>query len=135
MELVIGCRYVNKQIKNEVAIIQSIENEKVRTISPITSQRGVYTIEQFKYLFEAQKAVPPRKLKLDDLNKLWIHKNQEICLQNNQVYVVRILSNGSVVLISLTPDGQFEIIKKVNDFYDTFREATQEDIDNLTKGN
>lgn len=82
---------------------------------------------QYKFCSAKKKTIPPRTLKLEDLNKWWIvkSKNKKTIKKINRI-------SGDEIIMDYSGDSI--IIFSVQDFFDTHEEATQSDIDNLTKG-
>lgn len=72
---------------------------------------------------------PPRTLKLEDLNKLWANKH------TGKVGRIFISNRGLINFVSGL--GVQSVIfgeYRTEEFFDTHAEATQTDLDNLTKG-
>lgn len=78
----------------------------------------------------AKIKTPPRTLKLEDLNKSWVHKNT-----NEIIYrIMSIDKRGRIYVMPIDVAGCATCYyENSRTFFDFFEEATQEDIDNLTK--
>ncbi len=77
----------------------------------------------------AQEIYPPRTLKLEDLKTLWLKKSS-----GGKILRINTFDKENVYLTPLVHMGYHES-QSIKSFFDDFREATQTDIDNLTKGN
>lgn len=81
------------------------------------------------YFNLAREKTPPRTLKLEDLNKLWANKH------TGKVGRIFISNRGLINFVSGL--GIQSVIfgeYRTEEFFDTHAEATQTDLDNLTKG-
>jgi len=87
------------------------------------------TIAYFDAVVRTDEIKPPRTLKLEDLNKAWIKKDNSFTIYK----IVGVDKNQSVFVCSR--DHGVVTIANIELFFIEFREATQTDIDNLTKGN
>ena len=132
MELKLGAVYENREIPNMKAILHRQEGIYVFLIIPEARNDIKLTVNQFKYMYKEWHE--PRTLKLEDLNKLWV--NPSII---KSLFKIELMADGLIKVsrtlksLGYSYDCQsLEYNQKL--FFESFREATQEDIDNLTKG-
>ena len=71
------------------------------------------------------KAMTNNTLKLEDLNKYWIKKDH-----TGSIFKIEYIDYRSNIIIKTHDYFSY----KIDEFLNLFREATQSDIDNLTKG-
>lgn len=125
MELLSGRKYENKELKDNFVFVTGFYGNKVFFTNVFSSEKIALTHEQFRLIYKEWHE--PRTLKLEDLNKFWVQKNLKT------LYVIRLDNNGRVIAISFGITDR-NVIKTLKEFFEDFREATQADIDNLTKG-
>lgn len=136
MEIKVGFKYFNRRILNQIVFIQYINNdqETIQVISEINANKFLFTFEQFSYLYAEckpqleQQKISPRTLKLEDLKTLWLKKSS-----GGKILRINTFDKENVYLTPLVHMGYHES-QNIKSFFDDFREATQNDIDNLTKG-
>lgn len=81
-------------------------------------------------LYRCKEKTPARKLKLEDLNKIWLN------IERNLIGTIYI--NSDKIICFVNKRGVESVLfggYSIDRFFELYREATQDDIDNLTKGN
>lgn len=127
MELKLGAVYENREIPNMKAILHRQEGIYVFLIIPEARNDIQLTVNQFKYMYKEWHE--PRTLKLEDFNKLWFNAKHN-CLDK----IISVTLSGKILVIDKTGERCFWF-EDYKEFFESYREATQADIDNLTKGN
>jgi hypothetical protein len=126
MELLSGRKYENKEIGGSFVFITGFKGDSVFYTSPLSSEKMILTNSQFREIYKEWHE--PLQLKLEDLNKHWVLKSVP-----GSIYKITNIYSNHIYAVSIA-NFKVEDFGNINEFFRDYREATQTDIDNLTKG-